>query len=308
MVEDADDWPDEPPAVSPSVIPPAVPVNASAPPPAPPPASAKKPSAPPPPPEKPSEATERPTIEGIALEDVDAFVDLSPEMHQRLIELARVEELGADEEVSSFGAALLLLGEAVVCATIVDAPAYRASAGTLVPSRGSMSEAITIRVVADAKGAKVAVWEQAMVDEALKTCPWVLEDLIARADHIQALAGATMGPLGDLDEESRNLLLHRLKVRVLKPAEVIATAGQPTAGVVVVGAGTLDILVGAEPPARSLRPGDMLFPRAVLEGQPAPCTARAGASGALILTGEGKIAQQLFASAPPLVSLLSGDD
>jgi len=46
----------------------------------------------------------------------------------------------------------------------------------------------------------------------------------------------------------------------------------------------------------------------VLEGLPAPSTARAGASGALILIGDARIAQQLFASAPPLVALLSGDD
>lgn len=229
-------------------------------------------------------------------------------MHQRLVDLARVEVLASDEEVSSFGAALLLTGDASVCATIVDAPACRATAGTLVPSRGSLPDPIPIRVVAGSGGAKVAIWEQAVIDEALKTCPWVIDELCERADRIQALAGATMGSLGDVDEASRNVLLDRLKVHVLKPLEVIATAGASTPGLVVIGTGTLELLVGGEPPARSKRPGELLFQREVLEGQPAPCTARAGAAGALILKGEAKIAQQLFASVPQLISLLSGEE
>ena len=229
-------------------------------------------------------------------------------MHQRLVELARVEVLSADEEVSSFGAALLLTGAASVCATIVDTPACRAAAGTLVPSRGSLPDAISIRVVAGPKGAKVAIWEQVVIDEALKPCPWVIEEMCKRADRIQALAGATMGALGDIDEDSRNLLLDRLQVRVLSPLEVVATAGASVPGIVVLGMGTLDLLVDGEPSARSQRPGELLFQRQVLQGQPAPCTVRAGAAGALILTGEAKIAQQLFASVPQLILLLSGDE
>jgi hypothetical protein len=265
-------------------------------------------SAPPPRPPPPSVPAPRAGIEGIRLEEVDAFIDLSPEMHRRLTDLGRLEVLASDEEVSSFGAALLLAGDASVCATIVDAPACRAAMGKLVPSRGSLSDTIAIRVVAGKEGARVAVWEQTVIDEALKPCPWVIDDLCDRADRIQALAGATMGTLGDVDETSRNALLDRLKVRVLRPFEVIVTAGSSPPGIVVIGAGTIELLADDEQPPKSLRPGELLFQRAVLEVQPAPCGARAGASGAIVLLGEAKIAQQLFASVPPLISLLSGDD
>jgi hypothetical protein len=272
-------------------------------------AAAQEPApAPPPQPPAPSASPPRPSIEGIPLEEIDAFVDLSSEMHQRLIDLARIEVLASDEEVSSFGAALLLAGDASVCATIVDAPACRATTGTLVPSRGSLSDTIAIRVVAGKTGAKVAVWEQPVIDEALKPCPWIIDELCDRSDRIQALAGATMGALGDVDEASRNVLLDRLKVRVLRPFEVIATAGASMPGVVVIGAGTIELLGSEEQPAKNLRPGELLFQRAVLEVQPAPCGARAGANGALVLTADAKIAQQLFASVPPLISLLSGEE
>jgi hypothetical protein len=264
----------------------------------------RTPSTPPP---KPSAPAARPNIAGVPLEEVDAFVDLSSEMHQHLVNLARVETLASDEEVSSFGAALLLTGDASVCATIVDAPACRAAMRTLVPARGSRSDAIAIRVVAGPQGAQVAVWEQAVIEEALKPCPRVIEELVQRADRLQALVGVTMGPLGDLDEAARSLLVDKLTVRAVQPFEVIAVAGASNPSIVLVGVGTIEILAGEEP-ERSLRSGDMLFARAVLEAQPSPAGARAGATGALILTGEAKIAQQLFVSTPPLVAVLSGDD
>lgn len=246
-------------------------------------------------------------LAGIALDEVDAFVDLSPEMHQRLVSLARIETLAADEEVSSFGAALLLSGDGAVCATIVDAPAFRATPRALVTAHGSLAETIALRVVAGARGATLAVWEQVAIDEALKDCPWVVEELAQRADRIQALAGATMGALGDVDEASRNLLLDQLTVRVVQPLEEVTAEGASAPGVVVVGAGTIELHAGGAA-ERSLRSGDLLFPRSVLEGRPAPRSARAGAGGAILLAGEAKIAHQLLVTAPQLVIALSGDD
>jgi hypothetical protein len=268
--------------------------------------------APPPPrplPPKPAPAapTSAPNVEGLALDEVDAFDDLSSEMHQRLVGLARLETLAADEEVSSFGATLLLSGDATVCATIVDAPASRTSPRTLVTARGSLAEAIALRVVAGARGATLAVWEQADIEEALKDCPWVIQELAQHADRIQAIAGATMGALGDVDETSRNLLLDQLTVRVVSPLETITAEGANPPGVVVVGVGTIEIHGGGAA-ERSLRSGDLLFPRSVVEGRPAPRSARAGAGGAVLLVGEAKIAHQLLVTAPQLVIALSGED
>jgi hypothetical protein len=226
-------------------------------------------------------------------------------MQRRLVALARVEALSADEEVSSFGAALLLAGEASVCATIVDTPACRAVKGTLVPSRGSLAEAVGIRVVAGSQGAKVAIWDQPMIEDALKSCPWVLDELVSRADRIQALAGATMGPLGEIDEASRGELLDRLTVHFAQPFETLVEAGGETLGIAIVGGGVVELGAAGATAARSLHPGETLFARAVLEGQRAPRSAQAGASGALVLLGEAKIAHALMASSPPLAALLA---
>ena len=244
-------------------------------------------------------------IEGVPLDEVDAFGDLPPDMQHRLVALARVEALAADEEVSSFGAALLLAGEASVCATIVDTPACRAVKGTLVPSRGSLVEPVGIRVVAGSQGAKVAIWDQPVIEDALKSCPWVLDELVSRADRIQALAGATMGALGDIDEVSRGELLDRLTVHFAQPGEALVEAGGETLGLAIVGGGVVELSEQGATAAKALHPGELLFARSVLEGLRAPRSAHAGASGALVLIGEGRIAQELMASSPPLASLLA---
>ena len=242
-------------------------------------------------------------LDGLPLDEVDAFVDLPPEMQQRLVALARIEALSADEEVSSFGAALLLAGEASVCATIVDTPACRAVKGTLIPSRGSLAEPVGVRVVAGSQGARVAIWEQPIIEEALASCPWVLDELVSRADRIQALAGATMGPLGEVDEASRGELLDRLTVHFAQPFESLVDAGDATLGIAVVGGGVVELGPNGDVPAKALHPGETLFARAVLEGLPAPRSAHAGASGALVLIGEAKLAKELMASCPPLAAL-----
>lgn len=244
-------------------------------------------------------------IDGLPLDEVDAFVDLPPEMQQRLVALARIEALSADEEVSSFGAALLLAGEASVCATIVDTPACRAVKGTLVPSRGSLSEPVGIRVVAGSQGARVAIWEQPVIEDALRSCPWVLDELVSRADRIQALAGATMGPLGEIDEASRNELLDRLTVHFAQPFESLVDDSGDTLGIAIVGGGVVELAAHGDLAAKALHPGETLFARAVIEGRPAPRGAAAGASGALVLLGEAKVARELMASSPPLAALLS---
>jgi len=62
-----------------------------------------------------------PRLGSVPLAEVDAFNELPFDVLEHVAAIARVERLAPDEEVSAFGAALLLEGEAVVCATIVDA-------------------------------------------------------------------------------------------------------------------------------------------------------------------------------------------
>jgi len=234
----------------------------------------------------------------LTLDDVEAFADLSVEMRQRLVGLARIEALSADEEVSAFGAALVVEGDASVCATIVDAPAAHARPGTLITTRGTLADAVALRVVAGAGGARVAVWEAAAIEEALRSCPWVLEGLVARADELQAYAGATMGPLGELDDAARAGLLPRLAVRVAPPREVILDAGASVPGLILVCVGAVVVAWGAV-----VRAGEVLFPPAARDGAPAPSVARASASGAVFLVADRALSAELGASTP-LAALL----
>lgn len=217
------------------------------------------------------------------------FVDLPAEMQARIASLARIEDLAADEEVSAFGAAVVLDGEGAVCAAIVDASISRAKPGKLVPARGTFAEAMALRIVAGAAGARVAVWDHPAIEDALRSCPWVLDELKARADRLQALAGATMGALGELDEAARRVILHRLAVRVAQPGETVVEAGAQAIGLLLVCVGSIDLGEG------SVRPGDVLFPRAATGDEPAPSAARAGTSGALLLVGDATAARELAA-------------
>jgi len=213
----------------------------------------------------------------------------------RLASLARVEALRADEEVSGFGAALLIEGGASVCATIVDEPVARAVVAELIPARGTLPDSVALRVVATQGGARVALWDQAPIDEALHACPWVLEELAARADQLQARAAATMGPLGDLDEPTRDRVLDRLAVRVARAHEPVPLQPQEVdRGAVLVCTGSLEMSIGGK--AAVLRAGDGLVLQEDAE-------AKAGAHGAILLVADAPTAAEL--SAGPLESILA---
>jgi hypothetical protein len=124
----------------------------------------------------------------------------------------------------------------------------------------------------------VAVWEQPVLDEALHACTWVLEELKAEADRLQALAGATMGPLGDLDEALRERVLSRLSVRATPAREEVDT--DPAPAVALVCMGSVEVLAGGAETPVLVRTGEALFPR------PDVRAAHAGAQGALLLVGD----------------------
>ena len=237
------------------------------------------------------------------LERVEVFADLPPEMHQLLVARARVEDLRADEEVSSFGVALVIDGDAIVCATIVETPAARPAVGSVVPARGSLADGLALRVLAGPAGLRVAVWDHDVIQTALRSCSWVLSDLTATADRLQALAGLTMGPLGDLDETTRQMITAPLELRVLTPFQMVTDAGDNHPGFTVVGAGSLE-RVGGGTPARPLRPGELLFPAELLRGDLVPQEVRAGAEGAVILFATRHGTQELLSGVPPLLELL----
>jgi hypothetical protein len=235
-----------------------------------------------------------PTLDGTMLDAVETLADVPPETRLRLVTIARVHDLGADDEVTSFAVAFVMSGEAHLCATIVDERVSRATAGTLVPTRGTFGEAVALRLVAGTTGARVAVWEQPAIDDALRTCPWVREELAGLADRLQALAGATMGPLGELDEATRGDVLDRLGVLVARPDDAIPSE---VAAAALVCVGSVD--VGEGDAAHVVRSGDVLFPRA--DALPA----KAGAQGAILLVGNDAVLAGLVSGPLPVAQLFA---
>jgi hypothetical protein len=252
-----------------------------------------------------ADAPERRSLAGVSLDDVPALADLPEDMQDGLVASARVAELAVDEELSGFGAALVLDGSAFVCATIVDVAAMTAEPRTVIAPRGSLADPIALRIVAGANGTRLAVWEAPVFDAALDPCPWVRDEIRDAADRIQALAGATMGPLGELDDPTREGSLARLEARVLEPGEVLVARGGAALGVVLVGVGTLDLADDAGATTQTLKSGELLFPGSALDGSAAPATARAGQGGAIVLTSDRKTAGALFAEFPSLLELFS---
>jgi len=244
----------------------------------------------------------------VDLSGIDAFGDLPDDAREAFARAAVVHELSSEEETSGFALALVLEGSADLAATILDVAAQRMEAGSVIRSRGTTEHAAPVRLVAASETARVATWDERAVEEAFRTCPWVEDDLRAAGNRFQALVGVTMGPLGErFDPVLRAQVASRLTLVALAEHEVFAARGKPIPGLLVVGAGELE-LVGADglPNGSVLRPGDFLFPSEVLLAAPAPSTVRASKGGALVLFADRPVAQELLVTCPPLLEIFGG--
>jgi CRP-like cAMP-binding protein len=244
-------------------------------------------------------------VDGVALEEVRGFEDLPEEAQCRLAASAVLTSLSADEEVGTFGAALVTRGRVGIMPAIADVAVSVASVGEVVFTRGTLDESVSLRVVALEDDTVVASWSSEELAATLADCPWVGDELRLVADRFQALAGATLGPLGDrLDDSLRGQVLSRLDVKSFAPGEVIVTRGKPIPGLFIVGAGRVDLLEG-DAVSGEASPGDFLFATEVLAAGAAPMTARAGKGGALLLWSSRSVAHELMMSVPPLLEILA---
>lgn len=241
----------------------------------------------------------------IALENVAAFADLPDDARHELAKLARVEELALEEELPVSGLLLVLEGQAHVQPTVLDTTAATLPPGEVVLGQGTLPRGLSLRLVAQSGPLKVAAWSDEVISLALSSLPWVLEELRARTDRLQAFAGAALGPLGEsLDAQLREAVLERLQLLVLREGEVFLDRGLPVQGLAILGAGALT-LEGATGASKAL-PGDLLFGTEVLNGGLAPATARAGVGGAILLYGDRAVTQELLSTWPPLIEVLAG--
>jgi hypothetical protein len=244
----------------------------------------------------------------VDLTNVGAFADLPDDARQAFAKAAKVQPLGKDEEVSGFALALVLDGQVDLTATIVDAPAVRLRAGDVLRTRGTVEHVAPVRLIGAIEASSVAIWNERSVEQAFGACPWVEDELRAACDRLHAEVGLTMGPLGErLDWGLRTDLASRMTLRSLAEHEVFAMRGDQLPGLLVVGAGELELLdENTEQPGTVVRAGDFLFPTEVLRAAPAPRTARASKGGALVFFAERRAAQELLMTCPPLLEIFAG--
>jgi hypothetical protein len=244
----------------------------------------------------------------VDLSEVEALSDLPEDARASFAKAASVQVLARDEEVSGFALALVIDGSVDLAATIVDSPAHRLQPGSVLRARGTIEQSASVRLVAASDRATVATWDERAVADAFGTCPWVEDELRAASDRMQALVGVTMGPLGErLDPVLRADVTSRLRLRALAEHEIFAMRGSPIPGLLVVGAGELELVdEDGSPNGTVLRAGDFLFPNEVLRAAPAPNTVRASRGGALILLAERGLAQELLVTCPPLLEIFAG--
>jgi hypothetical protein len=250
----------------------------------------------------------RPPVKPVDLSSIDAFSDLPDDARDAFARAALVQQLSRDEEISGFALAVVLDGSLDLAATIVDTVAMRMEAQSVIRARGTTEHIAPIRLVAVSDSARVATWSEQSVEEAFRTCPWVEDDLRAAGDRFQALVGVTMGPLGErFDPQLRAQVASRLSLVALSEHEVFAARGSPIPGLLVVGAGELELVdADGAPNGIVLRAGDFLFPNEVLLAAPAPNTVRASKGGALVLFADRRIAQELLVTCPPLLEIFGG--
>jgi hypothetical protein len=250
---------------------------------------------------EPEESGELPAIDGMQFESVEVLADLPEEAQSELAATGRLVILGSGENVVlREGAALITKGTAHVTLTYSNVSAARVGAGAVVAAKGSV-EAGPLRLIADATQTHVVTWTDQQLTQAMRDCPWVVDELRLLADRFQAHAGAGLGPLGQrLDDALRAAVYERLQVRVLSPEESIAERGKPLKGLFVAAIGELN--VGTE---GALRSGEFLFPSCVIGAEPAPHDVKAGPKGGLVLFATRPVAHELMMSVPPLLEILA---
>jgi hypothetical protein len=301
---------------APPMVPPAAKRAAPARPPPPPPAPAAV-AAPraPPPARRPASSSARvsrppslaPTT-GVDLTNIEALSDLPDDAREAFARAAKVQELSEEEELTGFALALVLDGAVDLAGADVETPAQRLAAGAVLRTRGTVEHVASMRIIAASEHSRVAMWEERAVEEAFRTCPWVEDELRAAGDQSLARVGITMGALGErLDPSLREQVLEKLNLRVLGEHEVFAARGKPIPGLLVVGAGELE-LVGEDGAVNGavVRTGEFLFPNEVLRAGVAPTTARAGKGGAVVLVADRGAAQELLVTCPPLLEIFAG--
>jgi hypothetical protein len=251
-------------------------------------------------------AEPEPPIGPLDLAKVEAFADLPDDSRDRLANDATLKAYSKGEGIESFSLAYIVSGEAHVIASGAASQATTIGKGTVLLARGTLETTIGLRLASASPRAVIATWDAAGVEAAMGSCPWVEEELRATGDRIQALAGASLGALGErLSPDLRATIVDKMSIRTFAEHETIVTEGLPVPGILLVGLGTVD-LVANQVVTTQVKPGEFVLPAEALSAGPSPASARAGSGGALVFAADRKTTQELFATEPLLLELFAG--
>jgi hypothetical protein len=245
-------------------------------------------------------------VDGVNLEEVDGLGDLPEDAQVLLAALARMHMLGRGDSLplGADGVLLVTHGAVSVRPTLADIGAARVSAGGIVAARGSLGDALPLRVIAEHDETRVAVWQGDRIADVLTVYPWVVDELRMIADRLQARGGAALGALGQrLDDNLREAVYERMDVRVFSPGELVVSKGQAAPGLIVVAWG--EIVESEDGHESKHGAGQFVFASNVMGATVSPGEVRAGARGALALYAPRAVAHDLMMSVPPLLEILA---
>jgi hypothetical protein len=241
------------------------------------------------------------------LSEVRGLADLPEDTHRVLRQRARIERMGAGEDLSFFAVVLVLEGWVKLMPAIADVSCATASTGEVVFTQGTLADGVALRVVAGQNGTTLATWDRETFAQITDSCPWVADELRMIADGFQALAGTALGPLGErLDDALRKIVTSRCEMRSLLPGEVIVSQGKTVPGMHIVGGGLVELVDSSGSVVSTCAPGEFILTEQVLAGGVSPVTVRAASCGALVLFAPRLVAHELLVSVPPLLEILAG--
>ena len=250
-------------------------------------------------------SVEQSPLDPLDLSQVEAFSDLPDDAREALARAAHVRRCAKGDVLEAFALAFVVKGDVDVSAFDVPVVATTIGAGAVLRARGSLDEPIPLRLVC-ASNAVVATWDGEAVQIGLGPCPWVEDDLRAAGDRVQALAGATFGSLGQrLSVELRTSIVDRLAIRIFAEHEAVVTEGVSVPGLLLVGAGKVKLVSDDAPPSE-VGAGQFVLAAEAMSAGASPATVRAAQGGALVLMGDRKTTQELFATEPLLLELFAG--
>jgi hypothetical protein len=236
------------------------------------------------------------------LDAVPALASASTPEKERLVRAARVVLCSVDVTLPPFALALVLEGE--VAALAEDgAEICRAGQGEIVRTKGSFDQGDdSITHVVTAPDTTLALWTEGELTRALGGHMILEYELKKEGDRLVAWASVLRSSLGArLHVDVRRRLAERLAPLSLMPGDELVGAGASVPGILLVAAGTVVLDDGKQ----SLAPGDFVFPEQAMGAGKAKVAARAGESGAVVLSADRRATQELFATEPLLLELLA---